>query len=83
MLVNIQSSNLLPKSISPTDQVTYKSSFSHSKHAFKMWFQSLRQEHRLQVHKYEVYQKNFRTNGDKKLAYGVHCLYNTCTVLLG
>jgi len=28
-------------------QVTYKSSFSHSKHAFEMWFQSLTQGHRL------------------------------------
>jgi hypothetical protein len=36
MLVNIQSSNLLSKSIGPTDQVTYNSGFSHSKHAFKM-----------------------------------------------
>ena len=53
-------------SISPTDQVTYKISFSHSKHAFKMWFQSQRQEQRLQVSKYEVFQKNFRTNGDKE-----------------
>jgi len=23
-----------------------------------------------------VFQKNFRTNGDKETAYGVHCLHN-------
>jgi len=52
-------------------QVTYKSSFSHSKHAFEMRFQSLRQGHRLQVPKYEVFQKNFRTNGDEET--GIWC----------
>jgi len=47
-----------------------------------MWFQSLRQEQRLQVSKYEVFQKISEPMEIKKLAYGVHCIYNMCKVLV-